>query len=54
MREQLEDLFYQVRSRFYIITTEDYCNAISELSRLSTLLGFSCNEIVKNIIVRGE
>lgn len=52
MRDTLENLFYQTRSRFWEIDLETYCEAMSELNRLASLTGFNKNEIIRNLIIR--
>lgn len=47
--DSLQNLFYQVRLRFYELDLDIYCDACSELNRLALAAGLNSNLIAQSL-----
>jgi len=48
--EILACLYYEVHSRFYKMTENDYCDAMHEVSVIADSLGYTINDLAKVVI----
>jgi hypothetical protein len=50
--ETLACLYYEVRSRFYKVSVDDYCDACFEVDLMARSLGYTLNDLAKILVIK--